>query len=66
MKLIITENGVVISKSDTNLTDPLDTRLIEVGGLNTHLVDDSDEHVEGDVFEHAAALVAPVEPVEPV
>lgn len=54
MKIIITENDgthdIVISKADTNLTDPADTHLIQVGGATVHLVDDADTHNVGDVF----------------
>jgi hypothetical protein len=67
MKLIITENGVVLSTSYTNLVDPLDTRLIEVGECYMHLVADSDTHIVGDVFKPVAIEpVAPAEPVDPV
>ena len=53
MKLIITQNdgthNIVMSKSDTNLTDPNDAHLIQVGDCGVHLVDDADTHSVGDV-----------------
>lgn len=54
MKLIITENdgtnNIVMSKSDTNLTDSNDAHLIQAGECGVHLVDDTDTHQVGDVF----------------
>ena len=54
MKLIITQNdgthNIVMSKSDTNLTDPNDAHLIQAGECGVHLVDDIDTHDVGDVF----------------
>lgn len=51
MKIIIADtNGIVLSKADTNITDPAETALIEVGDCVAHLVDDADTHNEGDTF----------------
>lgn len=48
--LIVDTSNVVIAKVDTNITDPNDTGLIDVGGLGVHLVNDDDARVVGEPF----------------
>ncbi|HEY6020925.1 MAG TPA: hypothetical protein VIY48_13800 [Candidatus Paceibacterota bacterium] len=55
MKLLVlgkNDNGetIVLSSSETNLTDNTQLSLISVGDKIPVLVDDEDAHVVGDVF----------------
>ena len=63
MKIIITDTtGVVLSKADTNITDPNETSLISVGCCSVHLVEDTDAHEVGDVFDLAVNVAQPAQP----
>jgi hypothetical protein len=54
MKILICNNGIVVSKADTNLTDAADVGLIEVGLCTVHMVADDDNHAEGDAYNPSA------------
>jgi nucleoid-associated protein YgaU len=58
MKILVCNNGVVVSKSDTNLTDAADVGLIKVGDCTVHLVNDDDMHAEGDAYDPKAEAEA--------
>ena len=62
MKLLICKNGVVITKTDTNLIEADDARLVLVGDHDTHLVGDDDTHAEGDEYKPAVPVLVPAMP----